>query len=108
MRQADDVLCGAEEDAAADLLDNAGIQSLRSLHAVCRQAVQDRVAAPTSARRQTPSPTPAGAPPPRPRPKNCRSSARDRGGALFVKEFDDHVNNVIAGAAAMDRRFTPF
>jgi TRAP-type uncharacterized transport system substrate-binding protein len=64
MRQADDLLCGAEQDAAADLLDSAGIQSLRSLHAVCRQAVQDRVDASMTARRQTPGPTPAGAPPP--------------------------------------------
>ena len=63
MRQADDVLCGAEQDAAADLLDSAGIQSLRSLHAVCRQAVQDRVAFPASAGRQTSGPTPEGAPP---------------------------------------------
>jgi hypothetical protein len=62
MRQADDVLCGAEQDAAADLLDSAGIQSLRSLHAVCRQAVQDR--APTSAQHQTASPTPAAVPTP--------------------------------------------
>ena len=51
MRQADDVLCGAEHDAAADLLDSAGIQSLRSLHTVCRQTVQDRVDAWTSERR---------------------------------------------------------
>ncbi len=64
MRAADDVLCRAEEDAAADLLDSAGIQSLRSLHAVCRQAVQDRVEARTSARRQTPGPTSAGTSPP--------------------------------------------
>jgi TRAP-type uncharacterized transport system substrate-binding protein len=63
MRQAGDVLCGAEQDAAADLLDSAGIQSLRSLHAVSRQAVQDRVVAPMSAERQTSSPTPASAPP---------------------------------------------
>ena len=64
MRQADDVLCSAEEDAAADLLDSAGIQSLRSFHAVCRQAAQDRVDTQTSARRQTPSPTRAAASPP--------------------------------------------
>ena len=64
MREADDVLCSAEQDAAADLLDSAGIQSLRSLHTVCRQAVQDRVDAPTSARRRTSSPTPAETPPP--------------------------------------------
>ena len=35
IRDADDLLCKAEEDAAAGLLDPAGIQSLRSLHAVC-------------------------------------------------------------------------
>jgi hypothetical protein len=43
MRGADDVLAGAEEDAAAGLLDTAGIQSLRSLHQLCRQTLQDRL-----------------------------------------------------------------
>ena len=43
MRGADDVLAGAEEDAAAGLLDTAGIQSLRSLHQLCRQAMEDRL-----------------------------------------------------------------
>lgn len=52
IREADDVLCGAEEDAAADLLDGAGIQPLRSLHGVCRQAVQDRLEVAASARRE--------------------------------------------------------
>jgi hypothetical protein len=64
MRQADDVLCGAEQDAAADLLGSAGIQSLRSLHAVCRQAMQDRIDASTTAGRQPSSPMPDGASPP--------------------------------------------
>ena len=76
MREADDLLCRAEEDAAADLLDSAGIQSLRSVHAVCRQAVQDRADAPPGAvvRR------PIRRRPERPRPRanNCRSSGRDR------------------------------
>jgi len=43
----------AELDAAADLLDADGIQSLRSLHRLCWRALQDRRAgtggAPTSA-----------------------------------------------------------
>ena len=38
IREADDLLCRAEEDAAAGLLDTAGIQSLRSLHQVCLRA----------------------------------------------------------------------
>ena len=46
MRQADDVLCGAEHDAAADPLDSAGIQSLRSLHGVCRQTETSAIQAP--------------------------------------------------------------
>ena len=35
IRDADDLLCRTEEDAAAGLLDSAGIESVRSLHAVC-------------------------------------------------------------------------
>jgi uncharacterized protein len=35
IRDADDLLCRAEVDAAAGLLDTPGIQSLRSLHDVC-------------------------------------------------------------------------
>jgi hypothetical protein len=42
MRQADDLLCDAEQDAAAGLLDAEGIQSLRSLHQVCWLAMRDR------------------------------------------------------------------
>jgi len=43
-RQADDLLCNAEQDAAAGLLDTAGIQSLRSLHEVCLRSLQpDRI-----------------------------------------------------------------
>ena len=42
MREADDVLVDAEQDAAAGLLDTGGIQALRSLHQLCRQAAQDR------------------------------------------------------------------
>ena len=39
---ADDLLCSAEQDAAADLLDAEGIQSLRSLHGICWRALQHR------------------------------------------------------------------
>jgi TRAP-type uncharacterized transport system substrate-binding protein len=42
LREADDLLAEAEQDAAADLLDAAGIQSLRSLHQLCRQAADRR------------------------------------------------------------------
>jgi hypothetical protein len=38
MREADDLLCDAEQDAAAGLLDAEGIQSLRSVHQVCWNA----------------------------------------------------------------------
>jgi TRAP-type uncharacterized transport system substrate-binding protein len=38
MSEADDVLSGAEQDAAAELLDADGIQSLRSMHGICRRA----------------------------------------------------------------------
>ncbi|MEO7189670.1 MAG: TAXI family TRAP transporter solute-binding subunit [Vicinamibacterales bacterium] len=40
VREADDLLCRAEHDAAAELLGIEGIQSLRSLHAVCWRALQ--------------------------------------------------------------------
>jgi hypothetical protein len=40
--EADDLLSSAEQDAAADLLDADGIQSLRSLHGLCWRALQDR------------------------------------------------------------------
>jgi TRAP-type uncharacterized transport system substrate-binding protein len=39
---ADDLLCSAEQDAAADLLDAEGIQSLRSLHGICWRTLQHR------------------------------------------------------------------
>jgi TRAP-type uncharacterized transport system substrate-binding protein len=45
-RQADDLLCAAERDAAADLLDAAGIESVRSLHAMCWRAYDQRSADP--------------------------------------------------------------
>jgi TRAP-type uncharacterized transport system substrate-binding protein len=41
--EADDLLCSAEQDAAADLLDAEGIQSLRSLHGICGRALQQRL-----------------------------------------------------------------
>ena len=43
MAEADDLLCSAEQDAAADRLDSEGIQSLRSLHGICGRALQDRL-----------------------------------------------------------------
>ena len=42
IREADDLLYKGEQDAAADLLDTEGIQSLRSLHQVCCRAVEHR------------------------------------------------------------------
>jgi TRAP-type uncharacterized transport system substrate-binding protein len=54
--EADDLLCRAERDAAADLLDAAGIQSVRSLHQVCWRAVQDRID------HDRPAPLPAATP----------------------------------------------
>jgi TRAP-type uncharacterized transport system substrate-binding protein len=41
-READELLSGAEQDAAAGLLDTEGIQSLRSLHQLCWRAVEHR------------------------------------------------------------------
>jgi TRAP-type uncharacterized transport system substrate-binding protein len=41
--EADDLLSSAEQDAAADLLDAEGIQSLRSLHGICWRALQHRL-----------------------------------------------------------------
>ena len=76
IREADDLLYDAEQDAAADLLDTDGIQSLRSLHQVCWRAVEhrrDSLGVQGSARLQTalpaneapspPEPTMAEAPP---------------------------------------------
>jgi TRAP-type uncharacterized transport system substrate-binding protein len=63
-READDVLCGAERDAAMDLLDSDGIHALRSLHRVCAEVGTRRVAALTDT--SLPSSTPpvaAGVPP---------------------------------------------
>lgn len=42
IREADDLLSSAEQDAAAGLLDTEGIQSLRSLHQLCWRAVEHR------------------------------------------------------------------
>jgi TRAP-type uncharacterized transport system substrate-binding protein len=42
MREADDVLGRAEEDALAGLIDAEGIQSLRSLHRLCSRSPQAR------------------------------------------------------------------
>jgi TRAP-type uncharacterized transport system substrate-binding protein len=43
--EADDLLSHAEQDAAAELLDAEGIQSLRSLHGICWRALQHRQSA---------------------------------------------------------------
>jgi TRAP-type uncharacterized transport system substrate-binding protein len=43
IREADDLLCDAEEDAAVDRLDAEGIQALRSLHQVSTRAVERRL-----------------------------------------------------------------
>ena len=40
--QADDVLWRAEREAAADRLDRDGIETLRSVHAICWRALQNR------------------------------------------------------------------
>jgi TRAP-type uncharacterized transport system substrate-binding protein len=48
MRDADDLLWGAERDAAADLLDVQGIQALRSLHQVCWRSLDRRRATPAN------------------------------------------------------------
>jgi TRAP-type uncharacterized transport system substrate-binding protein len=72
MRDADDLLWNAEQDAAADLLDSDGIETLRSVHRGCWRALQhrrDRLAvepaeppAPASFERATPQPAPAERP----------------------------------------------
>jgi hypothetical protein len=41
--EADDLLSSAEHDAAADLLDAEGVQSLRSLHQICVRTLQHRL-----------------------------------------------------------------
>jgi TRAP-type uncharacterized transport system substrate-binding protein len=40
--QADDLLCHAEQDAAADRLDHEGIETLRSIHGVCWRVLEAR------------------------------------------------------------------
>ena len=45
IRDADDLLCGAEQDAAVDLLDAEGIQALRSLHQISVRAAERRLVA---------------------------------------------------------------
>ena len=62
IREADDLLLSAEQDAAVDLLDAEGIQALRSLHRISVRAVERRLdafAAPTNrlARRSPPNET---------------------------------------------------
>ena len=49
LRDADDLLAGAERDAAAELLDADGIDSIRSLHQLCLQAAARRLTASVSA-----------------------------------------------------------
>jgi len=60
-READDLLCAAERDAAGDLLDAAGIESVRSLHAMCWRAAEHRLGAPVHAAQRASEP-PQGAP----------------------------------------------
>ena len=43
VRQADDLLCKAELDAAAGRLDQQGIDTLRSVHGICGRALQQRL-----------------------------------------------------------------
>jgi hypothetical protein len=43
LHEADDLLSGAEKDAAAGLLDSDGIQSIRSLHRLCTRAASRRL-----------------------------------------------------------------
>jgi TRAP-type uncharacterized transport system substrate-binding protein len=58
LREADDLLGQAEQDAAADLLDAAAIQTLRSVHEGCWRAMQrlaaTRVTRPAAAPQSTP------------------------------------------------------
>jgi hypothetical protein len=56
LREADDLLSGAERDAAADLLDTEGIQSLRSLHQLCWRAAEHRRISPEGSVHETPLP----------------------------------------------------
>jgi TRAP-type uncharacterized transport system substrate-binding protein len=51
--EADDLLWKAEQDAAADRLDREGIETLRSLHAVCWRALPHRANAPDPQLTQT-------------------------------------------------------
>jgi TRAP-type uncharacterized transport system substrate-binding protein len=72
LREADDLLLGAEEDAAVDQLDADGIQALRSLHRVCGRVAERRLAALTAA----PSPSVSGvAPAPQPVPQSTLPSS---------------------------------
>jgi hypothetical protein len=60
IREADDLLLAAEQDAAVDLLDAEGIQALRSLHRISVRAVERRLnafSAPTDRLARSPSPT---------------------------------------------------
>jgi TRAP-type uncharacterized transport system substrate-binding protein len=51
IRSADDVLCNAERDAAAELLDASAIESLRSVHRSCWRALELRRESATGAER---------------------------------------------------------
>jgi TRAP-type uncharacterized transport system substrate-binding protein len=42
MTEADELLCEAERDAAANLLDADGVQALRSVHGICGRLLQQR------------------------------------------------------------------
>ena len=81
MRDAHDLLSNAERDAAADVLDAQGIDSLRSLYHVCWLAMQQRSAArelSASARVQPAapsSPAPADSTAPGPVPVAARESS---------------------------------
>lgn len=54
LRQADDLLSRAEQDAALGLLDGEGIQALRSLRGVCGRAAERRLAAPGTSPAESP------------------------------------------------------
>jgi TRAP-type uncharacterized transport system substrate-binding protein len=59
VREADDLLWAAEQDAVSELLDPSGIQALRSIHQGCWRALQNR--APAS---RPPAPAVENTPPP--------------------------------------------
>ena len=63
IREADELLWHAEQDAAADLLDAPGIESLRSLHQLCWRALEQRREPAAVQPRPSPPPVAAAAAP---------------------------------------------